>query len=278
MKTKNYIIVSIEICALFVTVQSGFSQGALTPPGAPAPTMKSLDQIEPRTPIPYAGFYIGNSGSYYMTANLTGYSGGYGIYIYCDNVTIDLKGFTLSGVSGSYSGIYIYGSHTNVIIRNGIITSWGGNGVGFNYPTATPQNMIVEHLTVTASGSHGIAVGNNSVVSDCSIQNNQWLGIAVFGDNSRIVHSSLTGNDTANHSGAAGIEVQGNNNLVEDNFVSGINGNNGIVIFSGTSNLVMKNSVIGWGTANDYSIPTFNDGGPVGTAASSTSPWANIAH
>ena len=184
----------------------------------------------------------------------------------------------LQGVSGSFSGIYIYGSHTNITIRNGIVTGWGGDGVTFNYPSATPQNMVVEHLTVTANGHHGIAVGNNCVVSDCSIQNNQWLGIAAFGDNSRIVHNSLTGNDTGNHSGAAGIEVQGNNNLVEDNFVSGITGNNGIVVFSGTSNLVMKNSVIGWGTANDYSIPTFNDGGPVGTAANSTSPWANIAH
>jgi hypothetical protein len=27
------------------------AQGSLTPPGAPAPTMKSLDQVEPRTPI-----------------------------------------------------------------------------------------------------------------------------------------------------------------------------------------------------------------------------------
>src|SRR5580698_1789256 len=52
-----------------------FAQGSLTPPGAPAATMKSLDQIEPRTPISSAPFTITNPGSYYLAANLTVSSG-----------------------------------------------------------------------------------------------------------------------------------------------------------------------------------------------------------
>ena len=39
-------------------------------PVAPAPTMKSLAQIEPRTPISSVPFVISNSGSYYLTKNL----------------------------------------------------------------------------------------------------------------------------------------------------------------------------------------------------------------
>ena len=35
-----------------------FAQGSLTPPGAPAPTMKTLAQIEPRMPISSAPFTI----------------------------------------------------------------------------------------------------------------------------------------------------------------------------------------------------------------------------
>ena len=50
---------------------TAFAQGALTPPGAPAPTMKSLAQIEPRTPISSVPFTITQPGSYYLTTNLT---------------------------------------------------------------------------------------------------------------------------------------------------------------------------------------------------------------
>ena len=38
-----------------------FAQGSLTPPGTPAPTMKSLDQIEARTPITNTASQIGRA-------------------------------------------------------------------------------------------------------------------------------------------------------------------------------------------------------------------------
>jgi hypothetical protein len=60
--------------ALFLlTLNPQFStcsaQGSLTPPGAPAPAMKTLAQIEPRTPIASAPFTISAPGSYYLTTH-----------------------------------------------------------------------------------------------------------------------------------------------------------------------------------------------------------------
>jgi hypothetical protein len=44
-------LVAALALAAFTSVTSAFAQGALTPPGAPAPMMKSLDQVEARTPL-----------------------------------------------------------------------------------------------------------------------------------------------------------------------------------------------------------------------------------
>ena len=118
--------VSLRLCALTIIalpyVSSG--QGPLTPPDVPAPTMKTLDQMRPETPI--AG---GNStvtidppGSYYLTGNIA-VEGGNGVVITADNVTLDLSGFTISSSAASPggSGILISDIRSGVHIRNGHI-------------------------------------------------------------------------------------------------------------------------------------------------------------
>ena len=74
-------------------------QGSLTPPGAPGETMHTLEEVyertDPRTPISSLPYTITESGSYYVTGNLS--STGHGIIIESSGVTVDLMGFSLTG-------------------------------------------------------------------------------------------------------------------------------------------------------------------------------------
>src|ERR1017187_3770343 len=105
MKTYQNLLFLPETALLSLTPTPGSPQGSLTPPGAPAPMMKTLDQIEARTPIDAAHtpgdggnqFIISAPGSYYLTGNVTGVSGKNCISINADNVTVDLNGFALVG-------------------------------------------------------------------------------------------------------------------------------------------------------------------------------------
>jgi hypothetical protein len=90
---RPYVIAALLLAAAAAKM---IAQGPLTPPGTPAPTMKTLDQLdaklEKRTPISSAPSTISASGSYYLTANLT-VASGTAIAISADNVTLDLNGF-----------------------------------------------------------------------------------------------------------------------------------------------------------------------------------------
>ena len=102
-------LILLLLSTLNSQLPTSFAQGSLTPPGAPAPTMKSLAQIEPRTPISSLPFTITNAGSYFLTTNLTGQAGTNGITISADHVTIDLNGFAIIGVANSGVGVLVSG-------------------------------------------------------------------------------------------------------------------------------------------------------------------------
>src|SRR5689334_15197042 len=76
-------------------------QGTLTPPGPPGPTMKTLTEIEPRTPVSSLPFTISAPGSYYLTGNLNGVPGADGITVNVSGVTLDLNGFTIASTGGA---------------------------------------------------------------------------------------------------------------------------------------------------------------------------------
>jgi hypothetical protein len=168
------------------------AQGSLTPPGAPAPTMKSLDQIEARTPISAAPYTISQPGSYYLTGSLQ-VSSGSAITIVANGVTLDLNGFTISSTDPNNTGAGIQlgtsGRVQNVTILNGFITGsvgYGGGysgpgfGNGITYVGAIPNNVRVTGVSVSGCLFSGIYI-NNGVVESCTVETVGGYGIVAVG-------------------------------------------------------------------------------------------------
>ena len=172
MKIREMLVAGLWLGGPFIALQSALAQGSLTPPGAPAPTMKTLSQIEPRTPISSLPFAITAPGSYYATSNLTGVSGQNGITVSANNVTIDLSGFNLAGVAGSSNGVYVSANVTNLAVRHGNISGWGLLGVNAN----TAYNAQFGDLRVSGCGTDGMDVGFFNLISRCQVVSNGHEG------------------------------------------------------------------------------------------------------
>ncbi|TVQ64453.1 MAG: right-handed parallel beta-helix repeat-containing protein [Phycisphaerales bacterium] len=164
----------------------GAAAGDLNPPAGPVqPTMKRLDEIEPRIPIgpdttpgdSATVFRITQPGSYYLTGNELGQLGKDGIIIEANDVTIDLMGFTLRGVSGAGRGIRTIGARSRITVRNGNIVQWGLGGV-LLFNGGIELGSRVEGVTAASNGADGIRVGINGVVRGCTTDNNSADGIS----------------------------------------------------------------------------------------------------
>lgn len=274
MKTLRVLFAGFAL-ATFLTLQipqsTCLAQGSLTPSGPPGPTMKTLNQVEPRTPISSAGFTITSSGSYYLTTNLYGGDSQTGVTIAANNVTLDLNGFALVGLSNSADGVLVSGNRTNITVRNGSAVGWALGVPGIAGVDATSAyNFLCERLTISGC-FYGISTGIGTV-SHCSVQSS-GDGIQVVVSGCNVVANDCVGN-------TYGIVINGSNNRIEDNQIAasgsvGIDCNNGL----SSNNIVIKNSVSGNG-ANNYSILGNQVVGPLITSPgtiSSSSPWANFS-
>jgi len=145
-----------------------FAQGALSPPadafsdGAPTPTMKSLDQLEPRHLIGTPGttrttrYTISTSGSYVLAGPIA-VAAGNAITISASNVTIDLNGFELSSSASPKAGtaIAIAAGCSSIAITNGFITNFAD---GIVSDGTTSHSIHVADITVTSAGVDGIVL------------------------------------------------------------------------------------------------------------------------
>ncbi|GAB4321916.1 MAG: hypothetical protein Kow0059_16800 [Candidatus Sumerlaeia bacterium] len=204
---KRFCITAATGCVLLCRGAAP-AQGPLTPPGTPAPTMKSLQQlsdaigaldagiaqIEPRTPVDSlpgnasALHVISQSGAYILTGDITGQSGKAGILINASHVTLDLNGFALLGTTGTLDGITAAAGLVNLTVTNGTVSGWKGDGVDLS----GAQNCRVERVRAENNAGAGIHGGDSGAIEHCIAMNNQ-TGLRA-GATALITHCTAAGN------------------------------------------------------------------------------------
>jgi hypothetical protein len=210
--------------------------GPLDPPAGP---VTSTGRFGPRTEIESLPVTISSPGSYYLTRDFVSPSGG--ITLDTNDVTIDLNGFSLIGVTGNAIQQGTGGNY--VTVKNGTIR--GSTDTSVNLPGR--DGIHIENLTVESSLNSGILVGSDSVVKNCialrCVSNgiegasrvlvsgcvasaNQSAGITLAGD-SVVVDCIARGNIGAGIQASAASTVRGC--TAASNGAAGINSLNSLI-------------------------------------------------
>jgi parallel beta-helix repeat protein len=190
--------------------------GSLAPP---APTMKTLREVEARTPIHGPGpATIAASGSYYLTSNIN-VAGATGVIITASNVTLDLNGFTIAGNLTNF-GVVLGDNAINVVVRNGTIRNFAQGLLN-----AGVTIVSLSHLTITENLENGVGFDTDATgvfIDGCTIVRNQQDGVLALGSSMVITNSTVVGNghDGIELAGSANVVIRGNR--VDDNGRSGI--------------------------------------------------------
>jgi len=308
---KQHVLSLAVAFGVFSADQTIYAQGSLTPPGPPTPTFRTLQQIEPRTPISSVPATITTSGSYYLTTNLTcsGCGGGTnGVTITADNVTVDLNGFEFNGVAGSGTGVKGPSSQPNTCVRNGALRGWGGNGVDLSQSVNSQieglrvdvsgdgvlvsGNSLVTGCTVSQSpGRTGIVATAESLVRDCAVNVSASTGLGIHAGQGAFIHrckintqgadailanlgNYILENQCYGLNAGVGIRLTGADNRVDGNNVK--NYGTGIRAEAG-GNLIIRNSVTG--SLTNYFFSGTQSFGPTNlvTGVVTNHPWANLS-
>ena len=190
----------LSLLALSALSTSARAQGSLTPPaGVPTASMRTLDQVEARTPlvagaagvaVSAAGtITISQSGSYYLTKNITITTNVSGLVINAD-ATVDLNGFSIIGTAAAITTApAVSMGDFQIVLGNGIIK--GGTAVeNFETPSAlggflhgvqaaatSARNARLHDLTVTGMRDTGILVPRVALVERCQVSSCGGSGI-----------------------------------------------------------------------------------------------------
>jgi parallel beta-helix repeat protein len=281
MKSRIIGIATVLAIPLITFLILSFA-GSLDPPGDPGWTMKTLDQMEPRRPIHASDLPLSvtSSGSYYLAENIPDATGGITVSKGNLEFFLDLNGFTLGGAVGNGTTGVASSFTVGCSIVNGTIEGWevrGAqvsrcvvDGVMFrnNNEGIYANNSIIKNSIAKSNTESGFYVGDSGLIVD-SVSFYNGVGI-------RLMQGSVARGCTASHNISNGIFIDTGHmyNRIEGNQL--FSNDVGILIL-GTDNIIFGNSAFNNDTAN-YDIITGNDVGPIGQAATATSPWANFTN
>lgn len=288
MNTHTSTWLAIALAAAFSFLSAALVAGPLTPPAGPVvATNKTLAEVEPRIAVnasntpgdATASFIIATPGSYYLTGNITGASAKSGIRIASSNVTLDLNGFTLQGVSGSLDGVIVSTSGLGITIRNGSVSAWGQDGIDFGNALSYLAESLHAHsntgvgirgaftgtirdCTARANGGDGIRAGDPSVVERCAAVANGGAGISCPFGNCLVSHCvaevntgagisvadscTVLNNTCSINTGPQLLVTLGENRIDSNNLVGTI----GLRV-TGSGNVIVRNSASNNSTAYD---------------------------
>jgi len=276
MKTKLIVkslaLAWLVLATLNLQVSTVFAQGSLTPPGAPAPTMKTLDQVEPRTAITNLPYTISQSGSYYLTKTFAQTFSSDAITISTNNVTLDLCGFTIqqTGAVSAIVGIRLE-SQPNIPVKNALVKNGFISGfVSYGISCFGTRDCIFENLVLTECGggvafqAYGTAATVGNIVRHCHTCDNSGSGV-LFLSGAGNIQNVIEYCDSLNNS-SAGFSLAASTNLIINCRASG-NANNYVIAAGNREGIIVQPTVNASGIS----------GATGGSGTGTTDPYANLS-
>jgi len=220
-QAKTKLVVSVLVLVALGAFSLFAVGGSLEPTAPPGPTMKTLDEVEPRTAVESlsgsstALYVIDQPGSYYLTGNIAGEQNKNGIVISANDVSLDLCGFALVGGLNSVDGVVMpynpqVGYRKNSIVFGGIVRDWGDDGIDLTMV----KNCRLTNIVAFNNGGCGVKVGPGGTVSNCTAIDNSQTGIYMANAGATDAGCNVINCITA-YNGQNGIATGGRCTIVE---------------------------------------------------------------